>query len=245
MRPCRIRYAVVLLLALCAAAPMPAVAAADDPLEPVNRAVFVFNRELDRFVLRPTTVAYRSVAPRALRQGISQFLNNLVEPVHALNAVLQGDADGVETALSRFLLNTIMGLGGFLDIATEAGVYRDPKGFGSTLAHWGVEPGPYLVLPALGPSTVRELTGFGFDTVSTPHRYLVRTSGASATLTAAETGLRAVQFRDEYFEEIDAGLTTSLDAYASARSAYLQRLRARGQPDSGPVRELDFNFDDE
>ncbi len=223
---------------------MSAAAGTDDPLEPLNRVTFGLNRELDRFVLRPTTVVYRFALPRAARRGIGQFLSNLLEPVSALNAGLQGDAAALEVSLSRFLLNTIVGLGGFIDIAGTAGVHRDPKSFGGSLAQWGVAPGPYLVLPALGSSTARELVGLGMDAMSTPHHYLNRTAAARSTLTAAETGLRAVQYRDENFEQLDAGLAASLDPYASARSVYLQRLRARDRPQDAPVRAPNLEFDD-
>ena len=227
------------------ASSFPAAAGAPaDPLEPLNRAIFEVNRELDHYVLRPTTVVYRFAVPNAVRRGIGQFLDNLLEPVYALNALLQGDAAGLEVAISRFLLNTFVGLGGLIDVAAEAGIHGDSHGFGQTLAHWGVEPGPYLVLPLLGPSTVRELAGVGIDAFSTPHYYLVRTTGMSASFQAAETGLRAVTFRDRHFEQVDAGFAGSLDAYASARSVYLQVIRARGGTDEelmGDDSELDFD----
>ncbi len=229
-------------VALGIVTPVPALAEAD-PFESLNRAVFEVNRELDRFVLRPTTVAYRFVVPDPVRQGIGQFLNNLLEPVHALNAALQGDAAGLEVAVSRFLLNTLVGLGGFIDVAAQAGVYRDPRGFGQTLDHWGSGPGPYLVLPVLGPSTTRELAGLGMDALSTPHYYLVRRSGIDLTFQAAETGLRAVTFRDRHFEQVDAGLASSLDAYASTRSVYWQLLRARDAPSDDPFDESELDFD--
>ncbi len=235
------RMATILLLGM--ANPLPAAAAPADPLEPLNRAVFEVNRELDRFVLRPTTVVYRFAVPTPVRRGIGQFLDNLLEPVYALNALLQGDAAGLKVAVSRFLLNTFVGLGGLIDVAAEAGIRGDSHGFGQTLAHWGVEPGPYLVLPLLGPSTVRELAGTGIDAFSTPHYYLVRTSGMSATFQAAETSLRAVTFRDRHFEQVDAGLAGSLDAYASVRSVYWQQLRARNAQSDDPFDESELDFD--
>ena len=224
---------------------LPAAATSDDPLESINRVVFNVNRQLDRYALRPTTVAYRAAVPATIRQGIAQFLDNLLEPVHALNAGLQGDLHGVEVALTRFLLNTIVGLGGFLDIATHAGVYPEPRGFGQTLAGWGVERGPYLVLPVLGPSTLRELGGLMVDTTSAPHRYVIQTPGDTDTLfRATETVLRALTFRERYFEQIDAGFAHSLDAYASARSVYLQRLNLSDAPDEDPFLSDELNFDD-
>lgn len=236
------RMATLLLLGIANSLPAAAAAPAD-PLEPLNRAVFQVNRELDRFVLRPTTVVYRFAVPTAVRRGIGQFLDNLLEPVYALDALLQGDAAGLEVAISRFLLNTFVGLGGLIDVAAEAGIRSDSHGFGETLAHWGVEPGPYLVLPLLGPSTVRELAGTAIDAYSTPHYYLVRTSGMGATFQAAETGLRAVTFRDRHFKQVDAGFAGSLDAYASARSVYLQVLRARDVTDEDLMGESDLDFD--
>lgn len=226
-------------------ASLPAAATSDDPLESINRAVFNVNRQLDRYALRPTTVAYRAAVPATIRQGFAQFLDNLLEPVHALNAGLQGDLHGVEVAFARFLLNTIVGLGGFLDIATHAGVYPEPRGFGQTLAGWGVERGPYLVLPVLGPSTLRELGGLMVDTASAPHRYVFPTSGDTDTLfRTSETVLRALTFREEHFEQIDVGFAHSLDAYASARSIYLQTLNLSDAPEGGPFLDQGLDFDD-
>ncbi|MCY4431284.1 MAG: VacJ family lipoprotein [Rhodospirillales bacterium] len=241
-RCARIVAGIVTGVVFGAATPVPALAEAD-PFEPFNRAVFEVNRELDRFVLRPTTVAYRFAVPVRIRQGIGQFLDNLLEPVHALNAGLQGDAAGLEVALSRFLLNTIVGLGGFIDVAAQAGVYRDPRGFGQTLGRWGSAPGPYLVLPVLGPSTARELAGLGMDALSTPHYYLIRRSGIDFSFQAAETGLRAMTFRDRHFEQVDAGLAGSLDPYASARSVYWQLLRGRHAPPDDPFDDTELDFD--
>ncbi len=217
---------------------------ADDPLEPVNRIVFSANRELDRFALRPVTIVYRTAVPAPVRRGARHFLNNVLEPANAINAALQGDLDAVDTALSRFVLNSVVGLGGVLDVAAHAGIDRDPRTFGSTLASWGLGPGSYLMLPVLGPSTTREAFGRGIDSIAAPHNQLIQTSDQRSNLQFAEAGLRAVMFRDRNFEQLDAGYANTLDAYATVRATYLQVLFLRDTPDASAFDEGGLDFDE-
>lgn len=127
-----------------------------DPWEPVNRAVFRFNDTVDRFTLKPVARAYDAVVPEPVNAGVSNFFANLEEPKNLVNDVLQGkfhDA-GVDTA--RFLFNSTLGLGGIFDVATRMGLRRNDEDLGQTLGSYGVPSGPYVVLPLLGPSTLRD-----------------------------------------------------------------------------------------
>jgi phospholipid-binding lipoprotein MlaA len=130
-----------------------------DPWEGFNRKVFAFNEAVDGTVLRPVAETYRDVAPALVRKGVSNFLSNLGDLRSAANHLLQGKgASGLEQGM-RFLTNTLFGLGGLLDPASEMGMTRKVEDFGQTLGRWGIGPGPYLVLPLLGPSSVRDGIG--------------------------------------------------------------------------------------
>ena len=134
-----------------------------DPLEPLNRAIYRFNFEFDTYVYLPIVNAYRYVVPQFMRTGISNFFSNLYEITYANNGLLQGRPEVASRAVIRFAVNSTIGLFGFLDVATKLGVHRQAEDFGQTLGWWGVPAGPYLVLPILGPSGVRDGTGTAVD----------------------------------------------------------------------------------
>lgn len=206
----------------------------EDPLESFNRAVFAFNLELDRFVLRPATVGYRTVVPKPIRSVIGNFLANLAEPLNAIHGALQGDARAVEHGLGRFVVNSILGVGGLFDIAGETGLASEPRSFARTLGTWGMGQGAYLVLPVLGPSSVRDAPAGLVDRLASPHEHaLVRQGGDPSTWRMAEGVARALDFRDRNFDSLDGLLDTSLDPYVAARSAYRQLARTGG-PDDDP-----------
>ncbi len=129
---------------------------ADDPLAPLNRKVLAFNYVLDRALLKPASVVYRHVVPRFARTGVRNVLNNLIEPRTVLNQCLQGKFGVAGADAGRFLVNSTLGIGGLFDPATAMGLQRHREDFGQTLGRWGVGTGPYLVLPIVGPSTLRD-----------------------------------------------------------------------------------------
>jgi phospholipid-binding lipoprotein MlaA len=137
-----------------------------DPLEPLNRAIFRFNYEFDTYVYLPVVNAYRFVVPRFIRTGVSNFFDNLLEVRNAGNGVLQARPEVASRAVIRFVVNSTIGLLGFFDVATELGVTEQKEDFGQTLGWWGVPAGPYLVLPILGPSGVRDGSGMAVDFVA-------------------------------------------------------------------------------
>lgn len=133
-----------------------AVAANPDPWEPVNRAIFRFNDTLDTYTLKPVARTYNRFMPQPLNDGISNVFNNLSEPRNLVNNTLQGKFHDAGVDVARFLLNTTVGVVGVFDVATRMGLQRNDEDFGQTLGAWGVSSGPYVVLPLLGPSTVRD-----------------------------------------------------------------------------------------
>ena len=130
-----------------------------DPFEGWNRAVFSFNQKADKYVLEPVAEGYQAVTPAPVRRSVSNFFNNLGEPITAVNSVLQAKPSKAVRSLTRFVFNTTFGLLGLFDVATAMGIEREKEDLGQTLAYWGVGSGPYLVLPILGPSNLRDLGG--------------------------------------------------------------------------------------
>lgn len=195
---------------------------ANDPLEGVNRIVYGFNEGTDILFLRPAAVIYREGVPEPVRTAVRNFLRNLTSPLLIANQLLQGDIQGAEVAFQRLLVNTTIGLGGVFDIA---GQYLDLEyeleDFGQTLAVWGVPEGPYLVLPIVGPSNLRDTVGYAVDTVTDPFNMWANNVDANGALysRAAATSLET---RASLIEPIDDIRRNSLDPYASLRSLYRQ-----------------------
>ena len=193
-----------------------------DPLEPMNRAIFQFNEVADKVVLRPAAVGYRTVVPKGVRIGIRNFLNHLRSPITIMNALLQGEGERARDTFGRFLTNTILGLGGLIDVASDAGIPQHYEDFGQTLAVWGVEPGPYLMLPLLGPANFRDGFGYAVDGVIDPSgRYISNEYGLEGV--GVRYTLNAVDWRANNLKTIDELRNSSLDFYATVRSAYRQR----------------------
>ncbi|MFN4183970.1 MAG: VacJ family lipoprotein [Hyphomonas sp.] len=162
--------AALLAVALTACASTSAAGSTDiaDPYEGFNRKMFAFNNGLDKYALEPAATAYKTVTPEYARDRFADFLRNLRAPVIFANDVLQGEPKRAGTTFARFGINTTVGILGLWDAASLAGLDRHNEDFGQTLAVWGVESGPYLVLPLLGPSTPRDLVGFGVDRAIDP-----------------------------------------------------------------------------
>ena len=135
-----------------------------DPWEPVNRKIFAFNETLDKYILKPTARGYRFVMPDAAERGVSNFIANIYEFNSVINSLLQGRFDGAAQSGGRFVVNSTLGLLGLFDVATPIGIPPNRADFGQTLAVWGFDSGPYVMLPLFGPRTVRSGAGYFFDT---------------------------------------------------------------------------------
>lgn len=191
-----------------------------DPAEPFNRAMFAFNQGVDKALLRPAAVGYEAVLPTPVRSGIANVFNNLGDLAIAANDLLQGKpADAVSDA-ARFMFNSTFGLLGIFDIASDMGLEKHEEDFGQTLGSWGVGPGPYLMLPLLGPRDLRDAAGLAVDMSADPVGHVAHVPTRNTM-----TGIRLISDRaallpaDKIIEE------AALDKYAYLRDAYLQRRR--------------------
>lgn len=196
----------------------------NDPLEPFNRTMYAVHDGIDTVLLRPAAEVYRFVLPRPVRTGVGNVLANLRSPVILLNDGLQGETQRFGTTLGRFLLNTTLGVGGIFDVAKNFGLPGHTEDFGQTLAVWGVGEGPFLFIPVIGPSNPRDLTGFGVDIASNPVTWVVANGdNTTENIGYGITGLTVLDTREGLIETIDTVKETSLDPYATFRSAYRQR----------------------
>lgn len=193
-----------------------------DPLEGLNRGVYKFNDVADRAVIKPVAKAYKAVTPSPIRTGFNNFFTNLGSITTVLNDLLQFKFANAFTDAGRFVINSTFGLAGFIDVAGKDKIALHKEDFGQTLGFWGVGSGPYLVLPLLGPSSVRDTTGLVFDTATSDPINYTRNIGQIRL----HNQLRAAQFLDKRTELLtatDLVDDASLDPYAFTRDAYLQR----------------------
>lgn len=186
-----------------------------DPWEGLNRHIFAFNEGADRYVAKPVAKAYKEVTPRFVDQGIGNVFDNLGEVKNFFNDVLQGEGKDAMVDAGRFLINTTVGVLGFFDVATHLGLPRESEDFGQTLAVWGVEPGPFLMLPLLGPSTIRDGSSRFID------RYASPTSEVEPF--SAELGLMALDLVQLRAKLLGSDELVSGDKYTFLKDAYLQR----------------------
>ncbi|MGE0210176.1 MAG: VacJ family lipoprotein [Parvibaculaceae bacterium] len=192
-----------------------------DPLEPLNRGIFAFNEALDFAVFRPVSYVYRTTVHKSLRVGISNALHNFSTPVILVNDFLQGRPDRAGKTFMRFLINSTAGFGGLADAAAAGGLERHSEDFGQTLGVWGAGPGIYLMIPVLGPSTIRDATGRVVDIAMHPATYLMWNLAPQERL--SPTMAYAVSGHEELMDELDAMRKTSPDFYASVRDLYIQK----------------------
>jgi phospholipid-binding lipoprotein MlaA len=205
-----------LLLAGCATVPS-GKPDPRDPWEGFNRASYKFNDALDRAIAKPVAKGYKKVTPRVVRTGVSNFISNLGTVTTVVNDVLQGKVKQAGHDSGRFLLNSTIGLAGLFDPASAAGLERNDEDFGQTLGKWGVKSGPYLMLPILGPSTVRDTIARIPDQFTYPVNYLEDDSTRYL--------IRGVDFLDlrAGLLDLEPQLEKSYDKYAFIRNAWLQR----------------------
>jgi phospholipid-binding lipoprotein MlaA len=214
-----------LLLSRCAGMPMSNTGDVYDPFEKENRALFGATLAVDRAVIRPVAVAYRDTIPDGVRDSVRNFLNNLGSPVILANDVLQGDVNGAGTTLLRIGVNTTIGFAGLFDPATKFGYMRHPDDFGMTLAFYGVDEGPYLFVPVLGPSNARDLTGYGVDFLFDPFTWIPLRE--NFWWQAGRTVVDDIDQRSRTIDTLDEVQKSSLDFYASVRSLYHQNRESQ------------------
>lgn len=223
MGSCRAPFkptACALAAAMLLVAPAPGHAASpDDPLEPFNRSMYVVHQALDHWFFGPAARAYATILPQPLRKGLRNLINNLKEPGIAFNDLLQAHPTRAGKTTARFIINSTAGVGGLMDIAYNAGLPHHDNGFGATAGRWGIQPGPYLFIPFIGPSNFRDIIGQAADIATDPLGYSPFRDGQVIYARAIVDGLDQRAEADAQLKAID---DMSADSYASLRSLYEQ-----------------------
>jgi phospholipid-binding lipoprotein MlaA len=230
----QIVLAASLLLVGCASAP---TANPKDPWEPMNRSVASFNDKIDDNVLKPVATGYRNVVPDLIQTGVRNVFNNFADMWSTVNNLLQLKPTNTVESLGRVIVNTVFGIYGIFDVATYIKLERHPEDFGQTLGHWGVPNGPYLVLPLLGPSTLRDGTSLPVDFAVSPTKLIGDIPTRNKVF-----ALRLVSKRAELLKSGNMLEQASIDKYSFTRDAYLQYRRSQIY-DGNPPDEEDSNDD--
>ncbi len=211
-----------------------------DPYESFNRTSYQFNKAIDDVALRPLAKGYDAVFPGPMKVGISNFFSNLEEVPTTVNSVLQGKFADALSDLGRFIINTTLGLAGFMDVATDLGLEKHDEDFGQTLGVWGVSSGPYLVLPFLGPSTMRDVVGKPLDSTYSLQNDIdhIPTKNSIYFMELIDLRYRLLA--------LDSQLEDAIDEYSFVRDAFMMRLEYKVY-DGNPPEDEDFydDFDDE
>lgn len=204
-----------------------------DPFESFNRSMWTVNYDyLDAYLLRPATVGYMTVVPKPVRTGLSNVVNNLSEPANFINGLLQGKPKHSAISAGRFLVNSTVGLIGLIDVATPMGLGVKEEDFGQSLGVWGVGQGPFLMIPARGPTTVRGLTGDIVDNLYFPMSVLNTPQTIAKFTIGALSGREALMAQEKL-------LNDSLDPYAFVKDAYFQRQEYQLYDGNPPQQEID------
>jgi phospholipid-binding lipoprotein MlaA len=198
----------------------------DDPLEGFNRGLYTIHRGLDHWIFGPAARAYETVLPQPVRKGLHNLINNLKEPGIAFNDLLQAHPTRAGKTTARFLINSTAGIGGLMDIAYNAGLPHHDNGFGTTAARYGIQPGPYLFIPFVGPTNFRDILGQAADIATDPLGYQPFRDGQVIYARAIIDGLDQRAEADAQLKAID---DMSADPYASLRSLYEQNRAVQVQ----------------
>jgi phospholipid-binding lipoprotein MlaA len=205
-----------------------------DPIEPVNRAIYQFNDAVDQALLKPVAEGYRAVFPSFVRTGVGNFFSNINDVLIALNNLLQGKFINAVSDAGRVVINTTIGLLGVLDVATDLGLEKNNEDFGQTLGYWGIGDGPFLMVPLLGPSNVRDFVGRLVDYKTDPITY-VHSMRARNIL----WGTRIISNRADLLDTSKILEAAALDPYEFLRDAYIQRRRNLVHDGSPPKEKED------
>ena len=219
--------ALALALGGCATGP---TANPRDPMEPWNRGVYKFNDALDKALVKPVATAYTTVTPTFMQKGVRNFFNNLGDAWSTVNSLLQFKGQEAMNTFWRFTINSTFGLGGMFDVAGEARIPQVKQDFGLTLGTWGIPAGPYMVLPILGPSSVRDTVALPVDMKGNPLGAITHVSVRNSL-----TGLGVINQRAQLMDTTDLLNQAALDPYAFMRDAYLQQRQARLRRTSAAV----------
>lgn len=216
-----------------------------DPLEGINRGVYKFNDVADRAVIKPVATAYKTVAPSPIRKGVSNFFSNIGTLTTIINDLLQFKFAHAFTDAGRFVINSTFGIAGLIDVASMDNIEKRNEDFGQTLGHWGVDTGAYLVLPFIGPSTVRDTAGLVVDTVTSDPITYTHNIGEIRLHNQLRTA-QLIDKRTQLLDATDIVDNASIDPYAFLRDAYLQRRASLVQDGLVPqelIKQDDSDFE--
>src|SRR3990172_10269800 len=234
-------------LSACAQSQKPDVAyktsEISDPLEPVNRFIFGFNDILDKILIEPLAKGYKALLPSFARDAIQSFMRNLQSPLLVANNLLQGDIGDAGIAAARFFINTTIGIGGLADVAKAQGLVYESEDFGQTLATWGIGDGFYLVLPVLGPSSLRDTAGLAADSYADPVRIVSRNTDHD-WIYYARVGVEGIDTRSRLIKTIYHLRRNNLDYYAATKSAYGQKRASLIHDDKSGTTSQALDYDD-
>jgi phospholipid-binding lipoprotein MlaA len=225
----------------CASIPEGQPRSKKDPWELVNRNVFSFNESIDKYAIKPITKVYEFIFPVYVRERFSNVFANVGDVYTAVNQLLQGKPKTAVEDLTRVIINTTFGIGGIFDVATEAGLEKHSEDFGQTFGVWGIKDGPYMMLPLLGPSNVRDTVGWAFD-IQTD---ILLTYIDNIPVRNAITGIRIVDQRSKYLSSTSLLGEAAFDKYTFIRDAYIQRRRNRIYDGNPPLIDEDDDIPDE
>jgi len=193
----------------------------DDPFERFNRSIYSFNETVDEYAIKPIAEGYKKITPGTVDKGITNFFSNLDDITVIINDILQLNFTQAASDLSRFLFNTTIGIAGIMDVATEMGLKKHNEDFGQTLGVWGIDEGPYLVLPFIGPSSFRDGTGFVVDT----SQFDITTVSLEGRDEAIVLSLKYLDIRADLLKASNLLEEIAPDPYAFIRDAWVQRRR--------------------
>ena len=225
------------------------VANENDPLEPMNRSVFSFNDTMDTYLMRPIADGYRWLVPKFIRNSVSNVFETLSQPAHFANALLQGQFKDAGSVLGRTGVNLTFGLLGLFDVASEMGIPDPQNDFGQTLAKWGWETGgPFVMLPLLGPSNVRDTIGMGVDATADVYYWRFKHEKA---MVYGEYAVDGLQTREKMLDLMDNMKSSSTDYYAAMRTMYRQNRQKKinqvlpQNPETEQAYDFDFEIEEE
>lgn len=213
----------------------------DDPLESFNRSMYSFNETLDEYAMKPIAEGYQKITPDAVDSGITNFFSNLGDVWTLINDLLQLKIHDALTTSARIVFNSTFGLFGIMDVATDFGLEKKSEDFGQTLGYWGVDSGPYLVLPFFGPSSIRDTVGFTVDSTELDLIY----DDMSARNANSLLAVKYIDIRADLLSVKDIVDETAPDPYAFIRDAWVQRRQNRVYDGNPPEEDEDDLFEDD
>jgi phospholipid-binding lipoprotein MlaA len=213
---------------------MPGRTTNNDPLQGFNRGVYRFNDAVDRAALKPVAKGYQKITPHWLRVGVSNFFNNLEQPWTIVNELLQGKPKAMAQGTCRFVLNSVIGVAGFVDIASRAGLPLYEEDFGQTLAVWGLPSGPYVMLPLFGPSSVRDAPAKVIDFLARPQRYADIPWEADTAITT----VNVIDTRSKLLS-VEGTLQNAYDRYGVIRDVWVQQREYRIYDGNPPQEKIE------